>query len=379
MCYNNSMRFKKGDTLIEAALAIGIFSMVAVAVVSVVSASTSDAQSSLEATVTREQIDIQAEALRFLQTSYLAGGYANIQGNSMERYSVIWDRIRDRAVVPSTISDAATAERILQFDPTTCREVYDSDEYAEVRKHALILNTRKLGYTNNNSFTNLSRIAEEIVLYASDDAGNITSGFGVTSTYPRIVFGKSTETSSSVSNDPGAIYDADEDSKDNLLSAEGLFIVPVADPGTAIVSGSSASVQTRSAYFDFYIRSCWYNPGAERPSTISTVIRLQDPAAIDYGSGSVIRKRVIIRFYPGTTGNTDGVIGTMPIQSIASGDTKPLVENAYSRQGYNFIGWSTSPTGSTVNYTNKASYTARSNLTSNTSVDLYALWESIAN
>lgn len=370
------MRFKKGDTLIEAALAIGIFSMVAVAVVSVVSASTSDAQSSLETTVTREQIDIQAEALRFLQTSYLAGGYANIQGDSLERYSTIWSHIRGIAVDQNQINlTSENAERILQFNPTTCAEVYDTsnDAYSIVRNHAFIINTRKLSYTDGLNSSNLDAIANAIIIPMNSSSTKFTT----TSTYPRIVFGTSTETSASVSNDPGSIYDAGEDNKDNLLSAEGLFIVPVADPGTAIVSGSSAIVQTRSAYYDFYIRSCWYNPGADRPSTISTVIRLQDPSAIDYSSGAVIRKRLIIRFQPGTSGNTDGVIGSMPIQSIASGDTKPLVENTYSRPGYNFIGWSTSPTSSTVNYANKASYTAPSNLVSNTAVDLYALWEPI--
>ena len=51
------MHKRVGDTLVEVTLAIGIFSMVAIAVVAVVSGSTSGAQSALETTVTREQID----------------------------------------------------------------------------------------------------------------------------------------------------------------------------------------------------------------------------------------------------------------------------------------------------------------------------------
>ena len=62
----------KGDTLIEVTLAIGIFSMVAVAIVSVMNSSTSGAQTALESTLTREEIDAQAEALRFIQSSYIA-------------------------------------------------------------------------------------------------------------------------------------------------------------------------------------------------------------------------------------------------------------------------------------------------------------------
>ena len=65
---------KKGDTLVEVSLAIGIFSMVAIAAVSVINGSTNGAQASLESTITREEIDGQAEALRFIQSAYVAGG-----------------------------------------------------------------------------------------------------------------------------------------------------------------------------------------------------------------------------------------------------------------------------------------------------------------
>ena len=63
---------KRGDTLIEVMLAVGIFSMVAVAVVAVMSGGTSSAQTALETTLAREEINTQAEALRFIQSSYIA-------------------------------------------------------------------------------------------------------------------------------------------------------------------------------------------------------------------------------------------------------------------------------------------------------------------
>ena len=52
----NRLGVKFGDTLIEVTLAIGIFSLIAVGVVSVVSGSTSRAQVALEQTLTREEI-----------------------------------------------------------------------------------------------------------------------------------------------------------------------------------------------------------------------------------------------------------------------------------------------------------------------------------
>ena len=341
------MRFKKGDTLIEVALAIGIFSMVAVAVVAVVSSSTTNAQSALESTVTREEIDAQAEALRFIQSSYIAGGYANAQDSSgdLQKYANIWDEIVDQAIDPSKVISSEEAEKILRFNPASCASVYNSSDLSN--QGAFVINTRKLSSSNPT----------EIVIRARG-----SSYFHETSTYPRIIYGP---------------YDAAADvTPDGLLEqgyqnyisrVEGIFIVAVKDPGTSIVS--SGSVTERSAYYDFYIRTCWYNPGADNPSTISTVIRLQDPASINYGSDGAIAKRDIITFNP----NGDDVTGEMPTQSIRSGSSVQLRKNSFSRVGYDFVGWNTVADGSGTSYADEASYQAP-NLTANRSVTLYAQW-----
>ena len=60
---------KKGDTLVEVTLAVGIFSMIAIAVVAVMSNGTSESQTALETTLAREEIDTQVEALRFIQAA----------------------------------------------------------------------------------------------------------------------------------------------------------------------------------------------------------------------------------------------------------------------------------------------------------------------
>ena len=62
---------KKGDTLIEVLLAVGIFSMIAISVVAIMSGGTSSAQTALETTLAREEIDAQAEALRYIHSSYI--------------------------------------------------------------------------------------------------------------------------------------------------------------------------------------------------------------------------------------------------------------------------------------------------------------------
>ena len=120
------MVIKRGDTLIEVALAIGIFSMVAIAVVSVVSGSTSSAQSALELTITREEIDAQAEAIRFIHTSYIAGGRSNASGN--DKYEKLWNNIVSKAIDPSDPNQQQIAEAVLSYNPSECQSIYNDGD-----------------------------------------------------------------------------------------------------------------------------------------------------------------------------------------------------------------------------------------------------------
>ena len=68
------------------------------------------------------------------------------------------------------------------------------------------------------------------------------------------------------------------------------------------------------------------------------------------------------------TFDANGGTGYMANQVFAKNSTKALSANAYTRTGYNFAGWATSPDGS-VAYANGASYTAGTS-----DVTLYAKW-----
>lgn len=274
----------KGDTLIEVALAVGIFSMVAVSVLAVVNGSTSSAQSALELTVTREEIDAQAEALRFIQSSYLMGGMSNASGFTQEKYSLIWQEITSRALDMGGLDNNDELNTaVLKYNPETCTELYndDTDNYNSIiKQHAFIINTRNLGapdkeYTEYDEGIN-NFIKDHVVIYAEKD-----SIFQPAATYPRLLYGKEDD----------ALYNKElvdynttalRNELFDITNAEGLFIVAVKDNQTSMVVDTDGVTREKSAYYDFYIRSCWFNPGADRPSTISTVIRLQDPAVILY-------------------------------------------------------------------------------------------------
>ena len=63
---------QKGDTLIEVLFAVTVFSLVAVGALSIMNSSIATAQRALEISLVREQMDAQAEALRYIHDSYVA-------------------------------------------------------------------------------------------------------------------------------------------------------------------------------------------------------------------------------------------------------------------------------------------------------------------
>lgn len=64
--------FRPGDTLIEVLFAVTVFSLVVVGSLSIMNQGSNATQHSLEITLVRQQIDAQAESLRFLHDSYVA-------------------------------------------------------------------------------------------------------------------------------------------------------------------------------------------------------------------------------------------------------------------------------------------------------------------
>lgn len=236
---------KKGDTLIEVLLAVGIFSMIAISVVAVMSGGTSSAQTALETTLAREEIDAQAEALRYIHDSYINDKNS---GNTELPTIALWRKI----VNPSNVyfftdENEDEIENILQYTPERC-----PTSASELPEGAFILDTRAL---------NLPGAAAYKSLKGSDD-----SVFAPAATFPRLVFSNE---NSLVTNDTSSL----------LTSAEGIYVIAVADKDTTTVLDIDGQpvVAGSPAFFDFYIRTCWYGTDAETPSTISTVIRLHNP------------------------------------------------------------------------------------------------------
>ena len=70
--HEQSMRRERGDTLIEVLFSITIFSLIMVGAMALMNQGVSSATRSLQITLARQQVDSQAETLRFLSASYVA-------------------------------------------------------------------------------------------------------------------------------------------------------------------------------------------------------------------------------------------------------------------------------------------------------------------
>lgn len=86
------MSLRRGDTIIEVILAVTIFSFVAMSALTLMNNGLSMAQRALEITLVRQQVDSQAEMLRYLSQSQ----------DSAHR--AIWNNIRGRVISGSPVS-----------------------------------------------------------------------------------------------------------------------------------------------------------------------------------------------------------------------------------------------------------------------------------
>ena len=209
---------ERGDTLIEVLFAITVFSLIVVSSLAIMNQGAAAAQRSLEISLVSQQIDNQAEALRFLHESYVTNYY----------------------------SGYATDPNLTIQGPT--------GQFYEIVKLA-----------------NLKR----------SDGVTQASAFGASATCPTppgrsFIINTNTATINSVPTvfQPAEkyselIYDAANPA--SLTAARGIWIEPIKAGATTNPTTSS------TGYIDFHIRACWQAPGVSVPVTLGTIVRLYEP------------------------------------------------------------------------------------------------------
>lgn len=207
----------RGDTIIEVLFAITVFSLVVVGSLSIMNQGSATAQRSLEISLVRNEIDAQAEALRFLNASYVAAyqpGTLDCPPLSVTA-TCNWWKIHNNANTTG-VSDFGTC--------------YPSSPIPSGR-FIFIINTK----------------TGAILPLTAGATGN----FAGATTFAQVRYNAS----------------------GNIDKAEGIWIEAV----RPIATTDSADPQYNASYIDFHIRACWDSPGQSASMTLGTIVRLYEP------------------------------------------------------------------------------------------------------
>ena len=265
-------KVKLGDTIVEVVFAITVFALVAVISIGLMNSGIATAQTTLEISMARNEIDAQAEALRFLHNAFLFERESSNQDlgvdenrQSIKWYAELWRLLTRDADSPGTVGGLANApDTVAPFNVESCKIAYDGDTGIRsiFQNNAFILNTRLL--TPNTTITGSNK---QVVFTSRDFPGR----FVETPLYPRVIFSRTASISPNAADDAN---DSDELLEKNLYQfisrVEGIWVISVRD-----------AAHTIPEFFDFHIRTCWYAPGRPNPTTIGTIIRLYNPEYVE--------------------------------------------------------------------------------------------------
>lgn len=154
-----------GDTLIEVLFAVTVFSLVVVTSLSLMNQGTAASLRSLQITLVRQEIDSQAETLRFLNSAYVATYYPGytptVQSPAQQYYKIVAQAKADQAAGKTSVSDFNANSAACQNAPTG----------------SFILNTRTGTYQKNTSVNASKADSFSQVMY--DASGTISATKGM--------------------------------------------------------------------------------------------------------------------------------------------------------------------------------------------------------
>lgn len=249
----------KGDTLIEVMFAVGIFGAVAIGAIGIMNRGLYNTQKTLEITMARQEIDAQAEALRFIHEAYISE--QNLP-SAQQIYTPLWQKLSDQLI---STPENATASFFNNYNNRNCTQLY-SNRYILTDK-SFVINIRRLSATGiATAGTNPIGTTSSKVLIKHNRTNPSNSVLSQSSTHPRLLFTASDNINLSdrdISETTGTEITT---FNTTLVKAQGIWINGIASDNTA-----------NPEFYDFYIRTCWFAPGSPNSITISTTIRLFNP------------------------------------------------------------------------------------------------------
>ena len=209
---------ERGDTLIEVLFAITVFSLIVVSTLTLMNQGIAASQRSLEITLARQQVDGQAETLRFLHDAYVQSYYSGI------------------------------TYELTDTNPDGSNKTSPSEEYYKILERV-----RTTGGPSASAF-------------GSTPCGTPPSGSFILNARRA-----QTITNATIFRTPDTVSQAIYDSDSVLTRSDGLWIEGVRS------ATSADATQRNTGYIDFHIRACWAAPGLDGPMNIGTIVRLYEP------------------------------------------------------------------------------------------------------
>ncbi len=265
------MRVKRGDTIVEVAFSIAIFSLVAVLSILLMNSGLATAQASLEVTMARNEINSQAEAIRFIHNSYSLERELHPE---QQDYRELWYRLsRDSDAFNSGMVNKA--ENVPELAVDNCAQIYNGGDKSIIGNNKLTafvvdfraIDPKDASFDNNN--------LKEIIVSTKDASDR----FGITQVNPRVLF---------TGKDPKLVIDDNGNNSDQMYETgnyryvsriEGLWVIATRDETNS--ASDTSVVEPTPEFYDFHIYTCWVAPGQDRPSTIGTIVRLYNPELVE--------------------------------------------------------------------------------------------------
>lgn len=265
---------KRGDTLIEVMIAFAILSLVSIVTVTTMNMGVATNEQSLELVTARSELNAQAEALRFIHSSYISEltlpRCSEVSaGEKCQQYRDLWiDLTSESHTMVSSASLSAPNRLTIEYPLMVCSTAYDDSSPNSLYKNrAFVINTRQLLAHQNLAGGSISYLNTDAVIRAraSDDPNNL---FTAAPLNARIIY--STQTGQD-GEDGGSNSTGDMRSPvsyTRVARVEGIWVIAVRGPDTA---------PGHPQYYDFYIQTCWYGPSSKAPTSLDTIIRLYNP------------------------------------------------------------------------------------------------------
>lgn len=216
--------FKRGDTIVEVLFALAAFGFVAMAAMIVMQQGSHSAQLSLEINVVRNQMNSQAEAIRFINAAAQARE-RDVEAGDSSIYSQLWQRLVAKA--------SGSSNSVSDWSSVTVNGPNGRVVCAEIPPNAFILDVKNLNSGIKDGATNLqpAKVFSRLV-YREDYDFDTNDGNAIST---------------------GDIFD----------KSEGMWI-----------QVEKADSNSTSTSYDFHIRSCWESPGKSQPIKLGTIVRV---------------------------------------------------------------------------------------------------------